>query len=68
MQTGAHEAARGTDWPVPSKMTLALTAKDIGKSLNCCRRLVSRNDEIRRQALTDYCQVLFGLNEFIYVD
>jgi cytochrome c553 len=25
-------------------------------------------DEIRRQALTDYCQVLFGLNEFIYVD
>jgi hypothetical protein len=25
-------------------------------------------DKIRRQALTDYCQVLFGLNEFIYVD
>jgi cytochrome c553 len=25
-------------------------------------------DNIRRQALTDYCQVLFGLNEFIYVD
>jgi hypothetical protein len=25
-------------------------------------------DEIWRQALTDYCQVLFGLNEFIYVD
>jgi Protein of unknown function (DUF1553)/Protein of unknown function (DUF1549)/Planctomycete cytochrome C len=25
-------------------------------------------DEVRRQALTDYCQVLFGLNEFIYVD
>ena len=25
-------------------------------------------DEIRWQALTDYCQVLFGLNEFIYVD
>ena len=24
--------------------------------------------EARRQALTDYCQVLFGLNEFIYVD
>ncbi len=24
--------------------------------------------EIRRQALTDYCQTLFGLNEFIYVD
>ncbi len=24
--------------------------------------------EIRRQALTDYCQALFGLNEFIYVD
>ena len=24
--------------------------------------------EVRRQALTDYCQVLFGLNEFIYVD
>jgi hypothetical protein len=25
-------------------------------------------DETRREALTDYCQVLFGLNEFIYVD
>jgi Protein of unknown function (DUF1553)/Protein of unknown function (DUF1549)/Planctomycete cytochrome C len=25
-------------------------------------------DEVRWQALTDYCQVLFGLNEFIYVD
>ena len=25
-------------------------------------------DKSRRQALTDYCQVLFGLNEFIYVD
>ncbi|MBN9523407.1 PSD1 domain-containing protein [bacterium] len=25
-------------------------------------------DDARRQALTDYCQVLFGLNEFIYVD
>lgn len=25
-------------------------------------------DETRRQTLTDYCQVLFGLNEFIYVD
>jgi hypothetical protein len=24
--------------------------------------------EIRKLALTDYCQVLFGLNEFIYVD
>lgn len=24
--------------------------------------------EIRQVALTDYCQVLFGLNEFIYVD
>jgi mono/diheme cytochrome c family protein len=24
--------------------------------------------EVRRQALTDYCQVLFGLNEFVYVD
>jgi mono/diheme cytochrome c family protein len=24
--------------------------------------------EIRQAALTDYCQVLFGLNEFIYVD
>ena len=25
-------------------------------------------DEIRRSALTDYCQVLFSLNEFIYID
>jgi hypothetical protein len=25
-------------------------------------------DEIRRLALTDYCQALFGLTEFIYVD
>ena len=25
-------------------------------------------DEIRRLAITDYCQVLFGLNEFIYVE
>jgi hypothetical protein len=24
--------------------------------------------DARRLALTDYCQVLFGLNEFIYVD
>jgi mono/diheme cytochrome c family protein len=24
--------------------------------------------EVQRQALTDYCQVLFGLNEFVYVD
>jgi mono/diheme cytochrome c family protein len=24
--------------------------------------------DVRRLALTDYCQVLFGLNEFIYVD
>ena len=24
--------------------------------------------ESRRQALTDYCQALFGLNEFAYVD
>jgi cytochrome c553/mono/diheme cytochrome c family protein len=24
--------------------------------------------EVRRQTLTDYCQVLFGLNEFLYVD
>jgi hypothetical protein len=24
--------------------------------------------EVRRLALTDYCQALFGLNEFIYVD
>jgi cytochrome c553 len=24
--------------------------------------------EVRKLALTDYCQVLFGLNEFIYVD
>ncbi|QEL17975.1 PSD1 and planctomycete cytochrome C domain-containing protein [Limnoglobus roseus] len=24
--------------------------------------------EVRRLALTDYCQVLFGLNEFLYVD
>src|SRR5262249_53170186 len=23
-------------------------------------------DEVRRRALTDYCQVLFGLNEFVY--
>jgi mono/diheme cytochrome c family protein len=25
-------------------------------------------DEVRRKGLTDYCQVLFGLNEFVYVD
>ena len=25
-------------------------------------------DEIRRQALADFCQALFSLNEFIYVD
>ena len=25
-------------------------------------------DEIRRQALADFCQALFGLNEFLYVD
>jgi hypothetical protein len=25
-------------------------------------------DECRRQALADYCQAMFGLNEFIYVD
>ena len=25
-------------------------------------------DEVRRQALADFCQALFGLNEFIYVD
>jgi hypothetical protein len=25
-------------------------------------------DDARRLALTDYCQVLFGLNEFLYVD
>ena len=24
--------------------------------------------DARRDALTDYCQVLFGLNEFLYVD
>jgi hypothetical protein len=26
------------------------------------------DDTIRRQALADFCQVVFGLNEFIYVD
>jgi hypothetical protein len=26
------------------------------------------NDQTRRQALADLCQVIFGLNEFIYVD
>ncbi len=25
-------------------------------------------DETRRQAITDFCQTLFGLNEFLYVD
>ena len=25
-------------------------------------------DEVRRQALADWCQVIFSLNEFLYVD
>jgi hypothetical protein len=25
-------------------------------------------DRVRRLALTDYCQALFGLNEFLYVE
>ena len=25
-------------------------------------------DEIRRKALADFCQALFSLNEFIYID
>jgi len=25
-------------------------------------------DEMRRQSLADFCQVLFGLNEFVYID
>jgi hypothetical protein len=32
------------------------------------RQPKSASTEIRRLVLTDYCQVLFGLNEFLYVD
>jgi mono/diheme cytochrome c family protein len=32
------------------------------------RRPTAEPDEVRRPTLTDYCQVLFGLNEFLYVD
>lgn len=32
------------------------------------RQPKSSSGEIQRLALTDYCQVLFGLNEFLYVD
>ncbi len=28
----------------------------------------SSDDQIRRQSVADFCQVLFGLNEFLYVD
>jgi hypothetical protein len=32
------------------------------------RQPKAESTEIRGQALTDYCQVLFGLNEFLYID
>lgn len=32
------------------------------------RKTIETEDEIRRQSLADFCQGLFSLNEFIYVD
>jgi hypothetical protein len=32
------------------------------------RNSKASDDEVRRLALTDFCQAMFGLNEFVYVD
>ena len=42
-----------------------LKAQEQGRS---SRQPKAASGEVRRLTLTDYCQVLFGLNEFLYVD
>ncbi len=54
----------------PSDAELHTTLEFLDRQINdrAVRQASASQDELRDQALADFCQSLFGLNEFIYVD
>jgi Protein of unknown function (DUF1553)/Protein of unknown function (DUF1549)/Planctomycete cytochrome C len=54
--------------PTPVEQTAGIEFLKAQERDRSSRQPKAAPTEIRRLALTDYCQVLFGLNEFLYVD